>query len=185
MSALHLLRWPTNLPVVTERVHDAAENPAVLVGDGNDLPGARCDRLIASCSRIGDDQEHADGAAADRLGAEVEVRLGLFGDPELGAVDGEPADSTAGNLIHLTSIKGRGVKRHGTRPIADMKRGGDLGLQRCEHEAMVVKALGWPHAPAQLEDKDREESPRQKQPWSWLPKPMALVGPGRFVWRVE
>ena len=71
-----------DLPVVAERVDDAAEAPAVRVARRR-TPRSRPPRRPAHRRvRIVDDQQHPHRAAAQRLGAEVDVRGRLVGDPE-------------------------------------------------------------------------------------------------------
>jgi hypothetical protein len=116
-----------DFPVVAGGVEDSAETPAVLVGDGNDLGGAGGNGLGAEGVGVFGDKEHANGAAAEEIGAEVEVFGGFFGDPEVGAVDGELGDASAGDFVEHGGVEGGDVELEGGGVVFDGEGGGDVG----------------------------------------------------------
>jgi hypothetical protein len=84
------------LPVVAERVEDAAYAPGVLSPDGADDGGAGGDGAVEGGVGVFGGEDHADGAAVEGLGAEVFVLGGFVGDPEAMAIDREIADYACG-----------------------------------------------------------------------------------------
>src|SRR5437868_4995869 len=73
-----------DLPVVAERVDDAAEAPAVLVGDRTHQRRAGGNRALDRSIRVLDGEQQLHRPTAQRLRAEALVLCGLVGDPECG-----------------------------------------------------------------------------------------------------
>jgi hypothetical protein len=57
-----------DLPVVTERVGDSSQQPAVRLGDGIDLRRSRGLGLLHDAAGVVDDHQHPLGRPAERLG---------------------------------------------------------------------------------------------------------------------
>src|SRR5262249_13251835 len=106
---------------MSERVGDAAEPPAVRLFDRDDHARARGDRAGEQGIGIGHGEDHADGAAAERLGAEVGVLGRFVGHPELRVVDRQPRHDRAGRVfhaVHLRRAERRLVEVHGARAVS-------------------------------------------------------------------
>ncbi len=102
--------------------------PAVLVGDGDDLGDAPGGHGVGQ-EGVGvfGNEEHADRAAAEGVGAEVLVFGGFFGDPEVGAVDGELGDASAGDFVEGVAWKAVVLEVEGGGVVFDGEGGGDVG----------------------------------------------------------
>ena len=122
-----------DLPVMAERVLDAAEQPAVGLGGRVHLPGARGDGPLDQRLRIGGDEQHPHRAAAQRRRAEVGVRGGLVGDPEPGVADRELGHHGlvgvgAADPVSLDGAERGLVELHGGAAVPDRELGLDPGL---------------------------------------------------------
>src|SRR5277367_3928302 len=78
--------------MVSERIDDSPQAPAILVTDGPNHGGPCCDGPIESGIRVFHGHHHPHRTAAERLGAEVQVRGRLVCEPEFGCPYGEPSD---------------------------------------------------------------------------------------------
>jgi len=80
---------PPDFPLMTERVDDPADAPAMLVSHPGRRGGTSVHRLVENSFRVTDHQQHPAGCPADRQRAEaVPVRPGRCR-PERGIPDGE------------------------------------------------------------------------------------------------
>lgn len=111
------------LPVMTCGVDNPAQSPAVLVFDWENLRCAGGDGTLTDQSRVPNNEQHTDRAAAQGLRAEVFVGRRFFGDPEFRPINGESGDTTAGNAISLNGIEGALVELNRGRPVPHRQRG--------------------------------------------------------------
>lgn len=110
--------------MVTEGIHNAPDAPSVGIGDRHHFRGPGANGLRTHRRGIFDHQEHADGAAAERFGTEVQVRFGFFRDPKLRAVHRELPDAAARDAEQFARAERRFVELDGPVPIPDGQRGG-------------------------------------------------------------
>src|SRR5262249_61326741 len=89
---------PPDLPVMAERILDAAEEPAVLPFHRIPPPRAGLDRQLDRRLRVVDDEEHPHRRAAERLRAEGGARGRFVGDPERRAADRELGYAVGGTV---------------------------------------------------------------------------------------
>ena len=77
----------SDLPVMSERIHDAAQAPSVFFRNGLDLFRASFQRSSENCIGIWHGQNHANCAATQSLWAEITMLRRLVGQPEFRSVD--------------------------------------------------------------------------------------------------
>ena len=77
----------SDLPVMSERIHHAAQAPSVFFRNGVDLLRASFQRPSKNCVGIWHGQNHANCAATQRLWAEATMLRRLVAQPEFGPVD--------------------------------------------------------------------------------------------------
>lgn len=107
---------------MAEGINDAANAPAVLLGDGRDFFCASFDGALEHRVWIRNGENHADGATVQGFRAEIFVFGGFIAEPEFGAVDGEACDdATVGSVEaeNFGGAKGAFVKVHGFRAVAN------------------------------------------------------------------
>jgi hypothetical protein len=90
--------------VKTERIHYASEAPTVFLANGKNLWGASFQRAREGSMRIGDNQNHSHGAAADKLWTGVEVFWGFVTHPKHGSIDGEFCDYGASRIFQAMAL---------------------------------------------------------------------------------
>lgn len=94
-DALARSKRAADFPVLAEGIHDAADSPAVSVGDGIDFFRTGRDGAGKNCVGIGDRQDDANRGAADGFRAEVVVLGRFVAQPKLGAIHGKPGNNTS------------------------------------------------------------------------------------------
>jgi len=100
-------------------IDNPADTPSMGVGDWINLSRSGCDSLFAYRRRVFHDQQHSNRAAAQRFGTEIEVLLGLFGDPELRASHGQLNNSTSWHAMQFSGPERRFIKFNCRRPMPD------------------------------------------------------------------
>jgi hypothetical protein len=95
-----------DLPVVAERIGDAAYAPAVFVGDGPNHGGSGRDCPVVGGVGIFNCEDHPRGAAAQGFGAKVLVFRRLVGEPEFGSVQGESSDYASAFVCVAEDLSG-------------------------------------------------------------------------------
>ena len=112
---------------MSEGIDHPAKTPAVLLDDGIDLPrtGGQC--AGKEGIGIGDSEDDADRATAERLRAEIEIFRRLATDPEFGALDGETCDDIVAGVEakNFSGSQGRFVELDGAGAVADGEPRGD------------------------------------------------------------
>jgi hypothetical protein len=89
--------------MMSERINHAPHAPAMHLLHRDNLRRAGVDRALEDRVWIGDGQDHANGAAAERLRTEIVVLRRFVAQPELCAIHGEPG--------HNGSIRGIDAER--------------------------------------------------------------------------
>jgi hypothetical protein len=116
--------------VVAERVEDPAETPTVIIVGWPDNGGAGLYGTGESGVGIVHDEDHADGAAGEGFGTEVQVLGRFVGDPEFGAFDGETGDD--GIIVvqaeGFDCTESGFVEFDGFRAVANREHWGDGGF---------------------------------------------------------
>lgn len=106
-------------PVVTERIDNASDAPAVgLIGDRMDGFCAGANRTVERGIGIPNHHHHSHRAAAQAFRAEIEVLGRLIRNPEFGCAHGKLRDHTAAFAINpenYAGSEGRLVELHGLR----------------------------------------------------------------------
>jgi hypothetical protein len=96
-----------DFPMVAEGINDSSHAPAiVLISHGRNDLGAGLDRAVKNGIGVADDEDHSDGAATERFGAEVQMLGRFVGEPKLGAVDGELSHDGAMAVVDAKQFGG-------------------------------------------------------------------------------
>ena len=140
-----------DFPVVAGGIDEAADAPAVvLVGDRPDDFGSGGDGAVEDNVGIVDGENEADGRAAEGFGAEILVLRGFFGDPELGALNGEVSDGRAFiDAEEDSGAEGGLVEVDGASTVADREHGGEVGPTGAEsrlgiaHRTFIADVEGY------------------------------------------
>src|SRR5262245_29791582 len=114
-----------DLPMVSERINDTPETPAIFVSHWRYLGCACRDGLCAHRRGVFHNQQHSNRASAQRFGTEVEVLRGFFRDPELRAGHRQLSDTAALNAVQLARAERRFVKVDCLRPVSHGQCGGN------------------------------------------------------------
>src|SRR5262245_23932410 len=114
-----------DLPMVSERINDTPETPAIFVSHWRYLGCACRDGLCAHRRRVFHNQQHSNRASAKRFGAEVEMLRGFFSDPKLRAGNRQLSEAAALNTVQLVRAERRLVKVDRLRPVSHGQRGGN------------------------------------------------------------
>ena len=118
--------------MVSERIDDSSQAPTIfLVADGPDHRGSGGDGPLESRIRVFHDHHHPNGAAAERLRAEVEVHRRFVGEPEFGSRRGQSSDDLSGavlNPIQFDGAERRLVEFDRPHAVSHRQHGGYRGL---------------------------------------------------------
>jgi hypothetical protein len=118
--------------MMAERISDSADSPAIwLVRHGRNCFGSGLDRPVEEGVGVLDNDHHADGAAAQRLGAEVQMLGRLIRQPELGPLYGEARHQGATivlNTEHFIRAESGPVKLDRSISVSDREHGRNRGF---------------------------------------------------------
>src|SRR6266542_511738 len=117
--------------MVAERIDDSSYPPTILVADGPNHGGSRCDGPFEGGIRIFHDHQNSNRTTAERLGAEVMVLRRLIGKPEFGCPYRQPGDDLAALVIdaeQLASSERRLVELDRPHPVSNREHRGYNGL---------------------------------------------------------
>ncbi len=117
---------------MSERVNNASHTPAVHLAYGDDRGCASIHCTLVNSVRMGNRQDHPNGAAAKRLRTEIVVLRRFIAQPELRALNRKPGHHgpvEGINAEDLSRAKRCFVKFHGFGALPDGKPGSNRALK--------------------------------------------------------
>src|ERR1700693_4179541 len=117
--------------MVSERIGNSSEAPTILIADGRNNGGSRCDGPFEGGIWIFYRHHHAHGTAAQRLRTEVQMLRRFVRDPKFRFRNAQPGNhgSTLGvNAEQFASAERGLIKRDGPRSVSNRKHGSYRGL---------------------------------------------------------
>src|ERR1700692_3104548 len=120
-------QWFADFPMVSERIDNSSEAPAILVADGPDNGGSRCGGSVAGGIGILHRHHHAHRTTAERFRTEVRVLWRFVRDPKFRFRNRQPGDhrSTLGvDAEQFTSSEGRLVEQDCPCSVSNREHGG-------------------------------------------------------------